>query len=147
MLTVTTWNLQNLFPAGTAAGPPTDGAYDAKLDSLAATIAPGAVVVQHDDHRSLPVQVDPYVRSHGEPPRSMGLVSATSSFIRTRGPNQSGEASNRRPAPHGITFGRVDSPTRPRQLGSSAGRAEAHRSHRVAPARVWRPSGCRHQPP
>ena len=29
MLTVTTWNLQNLFPAGSAAGPPTDAAYDA----------------------------------------------------------------------------------------------------------------------
>ena len=36
---------------------------------------PVPVLVQHDHHRPLPVQVDPYVRSHGEPPRSWVGVS------------------------------------------------------------------------
>ena len=39
MLTVTTWNVQNLFPAGSTDGPDTQPDYDAKLDALAATIA------------------------------------------------------------------------------------------------------------
>jgi endonuclease/exonuclease/phosphatase family metal-dependent hydrolase len=39
VLTVTTWNVQNLFPAGSTDGPDTQPDYDAKLDALAATIA------------------------------------------------------------------------------------------------------------
>jgi endonuclease/exonuclease/phosphatase family metal-dependent hydrolase len=38
VLTVTTWNVQNLFPAGSADGPATQQAYDDKLDALATTI-------------------------------------------------------------------------------------------------------------
>jgi hypothetical protein len=38
VLTVTTWNVQNLFPAGSADGPDTPQAYNDKLDALAATI-------------------------------------------------------------------------------------------------------------
>lgn len=36
---VATWNLANLFLAGAEGGPPTQAAYDAKLDSLAFTIS------------------------------------------------------------------------------------------------------------
>ena len=49
MLTVTTWNVQNLFPAGRTHGPDTQPDYDAKLDALAATIgtiAPDALALQ-----------------------------------------------------------------------------------------------------
>jgi hypothetical protein len=38
VLTVTTWNVQNLFPAGSPDGPETQQAYDDKLDALAGTI-------------------------------------------------------------------------------------------------------------
>jgi endonuclease/exonuclease/phosphatase family metal-dependent hydrolase len=38
MLTVTTWNLQNLFPAGHIDGPKTQQAYDEKLDGLAGAL-------------------------------------------------------------------------------------------------------------
>ena len=49
MLTVTTWNVQNLFPAGSTDGPDTQQAYDAKLDVSAATIqalAPDVLALQ-----------------------------------------------------------------------------------------------------
>lgn len=38
MLKVTTWNVQNLFPAGSPDGPKTQQQYDDKLDALAATL-------------------------------------------------------------------------------------------------------------
>jgi endonuclease/exonuclease/phosphatase family metal-dependent hydrolase len=49
VLTVTTWNVQNLFPAGSADGPKTAKAYNDKLDALAATIqalAPDVLALQ-----------------------------------------------------------------------------------------------------
>jgi predicted extracellular nuclease len=49
MFKVMTWNVENLFKAGTPSGPPTEAAYDAKLQGLAATInaeAPDALAVQ-----------------------------------------------------------------------------------------------------
>ena len=48
MFKVMTWNVENLFKPG-ASGPPTEAAYDAKLQGLAATIndeAPDALAVQ-----------------------------------------------------------------------------------------------------
>jgi hypothetical protein len=57
--------------------------------------------VRHDHRRPTPVQVDPHVRS----PVSLlarGLVLATSSFIRSGGPNQNGEAQPSKQTPHGI---------------------------------------------
>src|SRR5947207_1321750 len=49
MFKVMTWNVENLFRAGAASGPPTQAAYDAKIQGLAATInnqAPDALAVQ-----------------------------------------------------------------------------------------------------
>jgi endonuclease/exonuclease/phosphatase family metal-dependent hydrolase len=38
VFTITTWNVQNLFPAGHPDGPRTDALYDAKIDALAEAI-------------------------------------------------------------------------------------------------------------
>jgi endonuclease/exonuclease/phosphatase family metal-dependent hydrolase len=49
MFKVMTWNVENLFKPGAASGPPTQAAYDAKIQGLAATIndqAPDALAVQ-----------------------------------------------------------------------------------------------------
>jgi endonuclease/exonuclease/phosphatase family metal-dependent hydrolase len=49
MVTVATWNLENLFRPGNEAAPGSDEEYDAKLDSLAGTItgmAPDVLAVQ-----------------------------------------------------------------------------------------------------
>src|SRR5262249_35981349 len=49
MFKVMTWNVENLFKPGTPSGPPTQSAYDAKLQGLAATIndeAPDALALQ-----------------------------------------------------------------------------------------------------
>lgn len=49
MLTVTTWNVQNLFPAGSVDGPNTEQDFNDKLDALAATIgtlAPDVLALQ-----------------------------------------------------------------------------------------------------
>ncbi len=49
MLTVATWNVENLYRPGGEFGPKTETAYDAKLDALAATIdtiAPHVLAVQ-----------------------------------------------------------------------------------------------------
>jgi endonuclease/exonuclease/phosphatase family metal-dependent hydrolase len=49
MLTVTTWNVQNLFPAGSADGPNTQNDYDDKLNALAdavRTLAPDVLALQ-----------------------------------------------------------------------------------------------------
>ena len=49
MFTVMTWNVQNLFPAGSADGPKTEADCDKRLDALAATIgtlAPDAAAFQ-----------------------------------------------------------------------------------------------------
>lgn len=49
MVKVGSWNLENLFRPGGAAGPSTDAAYSAKLDALAATITaldPDVLAVQ-----------------------------------------------------------------------------------------------------
>ena len=49
MLTVTTWNVQNLFPAGSADGPNTQNDYDDKLNALAGTVqalAPDVLALQ-----------------------------------------------------------------------------------------------------
>jgi len=46
---VMTWNVQNLFKPGAAAGPPTQGIFDAKIQGLAATInaqSPDALALQ-----------------------------------------------------------------------------------------------------
>jgi hypothetical protein len=37
MFTVMTWNVQNLFPAGSADGPKTEADFGKKLDALALT--------------------------------------------------------------------------------------------------------------
>jgi len=49
MVRICTWNLENLFLPGDAAGPETGAAYQAKLSSLAdviATMAPDVLAVQ-----------------------------------------------------------------------------------------------------
>ena len=49
MVTIGTWNLENLFQPGSEAGPDTDDEYEAKLGALAATIediAPDVLAVQ-----------------------------------------------------------------------------------------------------
>src|SRR5271169_777909 len=49
MFKVMTWNVENLFKVGAASGPPTQAAYDAKIQGLAATIndqAPDVLAVQ-----------------------------------------------------------------------------------------------------
>src|SRR4051794_35499418 len=49
MVRIGTWNLENLFLAGEEGGPPTQQAYDDKLDALAGTIideAPDVLAVQ-----------------------------------------------------------------------------------------------------
>ena len=49
MFAVGTWNLENLYRAGTEFGPKTQAAYDQKLDTLAATmevLAPDVLAVQ-----------------------------------------------------------------------------------------------------
>jgi endonuclease/exonuclease/phosphatase family metal-dependent hydrolase len=48
-LTVVTWNVENLFPPGTEAGPPDKETYEAKLDHLAAILGdlrPDLVAIQ-----------------------------------------------------------------------------------------------------
>src|SRR5262249_9308974 len=49
MFKVMTWNVENLFKPGSPSGPPTQSAYDTKLQGLAATIndeAPDALALQ-----------------------------------------------------------------------------------------------------
>src|SRR5687767_278501 len=49
MLTIATWNLENLFEPGTDGGPTDDAVFEAKLDALAATIddvGPDVLAVQ-----------------------------------------------------------------------------------------------------
>lgn len=49
MLTIATWNLENLFRPGNGAGPESEAAYEAKLKALAETItelAPDMLAVQ-----------------------------------------------------------------------------------------------------
>lgn len=51
--TVMTWNVENLFPPGTASGPPTAAVYRRKLDRLARTIGkiePDVVALQEIGH-------------------------------------------------------------------------------------------------
>jgi hypothetical protein len=54
MITVGTWNLENLYRPGGQFGPKTQAAYDAKLDTLAATItaiAPDVLAVRRSASR------------------------------------------------------------------------------------------------
>ena len=97
---------------------------------------PVTIVVQHDDHRPLSMQIDPYVRSHDEPPRSMGLIQQPRVSSEPRGPNQS-EGAQRRPAPHGITSRMAAEPSR-RAFADAQSRTSRHepRGGRIGASRM-----------